>query len=180
MGISSVGDRLKIIDAVAFYLRGIRNAKRHEPLIKFKGWVLFPCLDFFATEYTISEAAIEIRDPQPLLCRTIIDNVDVTSIIDLKVTEWLGFLGYITVITTDVTSPKIHIRLSKPNARKVFGLIRRVWEADQIRMGMFTSIPLSFSSIILFIQMNKQKRNHEAIQLTKFLKNSTHKKKMNK
>lgn len=156
MGISSVGDRLKILDAVSYYLRGVRNAKRHEPLLKFKGWVLFPCFDFFATEYTISEAAIQIRDPQPLLCRTIIDNVDVTSIIDVKVSEWLGTLGYITVLTTDVTSPTIKIRLSVANSRKVFGLIRRVWEADQLKMGK------CFISSLLFIYLliNRKKLTH--------------------
>ena len=135
MGIVNVGDRLRILDFTSSFLRGLRNQKRQKTILNFKDWYLFPCWQVFAPQYRVTESAIEVRTPKPCMCKTETDNVDITSIQDMRKTTWCCCLGYIYIATNDPSMQFINMRLSTERSRTVYGVIKNLWEEDQLKMG---------------------------------------------
>ncbi len=136
MGISVVGDRLAILEATQTFLRGLRNEERNNlVLAPFKDWRPMRLCGIFERKYTVTEAAIIIDDPNPCACRTNRDNVDVTSIVDIQMTQGC-LLTRVKVITKDPSMPEFTIRLGHRKGRQVYGTIKNLWEEDQLKMGL--------------------------------------------
>jgi len=68
------------------------------------------------------------------------DIVDVTTIIDINMTEFMGFLGYVEVLSTDKRLPRLVIRLRLKPAREAFMILKNLWEEDQLRMGAMAKV----------------------------------------
>jgi hypothetical protein len=68
-------------------------------------------------------------------CGYEMDIIDVTTIIDVNMKEFMGFLGYIEVLSTDKSIPKLIICLRLHQAREAFLVIKNLWEEDQLKMG---------------------------------------------
>jgi hypothetical protein len=137
MGITAVGDRLRIIDSVETFLRGERNKSRQAIVMRFQNWHCCPCLGCFYPTYTVTESAIIINKPNPFcVCNRLIDNVDITSIQDLSLTVGVVF-GTVIVATSDpsVRGGKIKMKLEKTFAKRVHGTIKNLWEEDQLKLG---------------------------------------------
>ena len=49
--------------------------------------------------------------------------------------EFLGYLGYVEVLSTDKHMPRVIIRLRLHKAREVFKVLKNLWEEDQVRVG---------------------------------------------
>ena len=58
MGVTSVGDRVRIIESTSAFLRGERNRKRNRDIIKFSGFTFFPCTKWVAPYYHVSESYV--------------------------------------------------------------------------------------------------------------------------
>ena len=137
MGITSVGDRLRIIESTKAFLRGERNRTRQSTIIRFTGWKLLPCFHWYAPHYYLSESAIVIRKAECCTCSTSVDNVDISSITDLQLVTGCCFAWvYIDTKDPSVKGGKIKVMLTIKDATKVHGTVKNLWEEDQLKMGL--------------------------------------------
>jgi hypothetical protein len=96
MGIAKVGPRIRILKACKNFKRTLKNWERNEVVIDVMNWHLRPrSLVFFPTRYKFTPAAIIVHDPRPLECGYVIDRIDVSTIIDINMMEFMGFLGFV-------------------------------------------------------------------------------------
>ena len=68
------------------------------------------------------------------------DLIDVTSIIDVNMAEFFGFLGYVEILSTDKRLPRIVIKLRLHKAREAFKILKNLWEEDQLRVGAIAKL----------------------------------------
>lgn len=134
MGITNVGDRVRIVESTRAFLRGERNRARQSTILRFTGWKLLPCFHWYAPHYYLSESAIVIRKNVCCTCSTIVDNVDISSISDLQLVTGCCF-AWVIIDTNDpsVQGGTIKVMLTIDDANKVHGTIKNLWEEDQLK-----------------------------------------------
>ena len=136
MGIDKVGHRIKLKQAMSKFRRALKNYERNEVLAHFRQWYFQPSfLVLWPSYYDITNVALVVHVQHPLLCAVEHEVVDLSSIVDINLEELAGVLGYIQIISKDPIHPRLSLRLRLHKARKLFSLLRNVWDEDQLRVG---------------------------------------------
>lgn len=115
MGITSVGDRLRIVDSVQAFLRAQRNRDRRLVIMSFNDWHLLPCMEICIPRYEISEGSIVIRRPSPCICCTFVDNVDISTVTDVKL--YVGIISGFFLFRANFWQLTLPLWISAPRAR---------------------------------------------------------------
>jgi len=138
MGINEIGDRLKILQQVEAYLRGMRNRQRQADILVFRNWTLSPFASWTSSSVHISESAIVVHTPHPLLCSVDVDNIDISSVLDLSMDAGM-FRSVVKVRTSDPSWGRkggvLKFFLPNDQATKVLKTLRALVLEDQKKLG---------------------------------------------
>ena len=137
MGIDSVGDRLKIVQMTEAYLRGLRNRQRQKNLDVVHSFTFMPVPLALKSKYQITESAVVVRTPRPFICSVDVDNVDISSIQEIKL-EAGAFFSSLTISTSDPSvmrkGGKLRLCLTNIKGAAVHKLLKNLWDADKKKM----------------------------------------------
>jgi len=137
MGVTSVGDRLRIVESTQAFLRGERNRRRQKDILVFSGWTLFPCTKWVAPHYHISESAIIVREWHPFRCSTSVNNVDISSVTDVALSTGCCF-AWLVIDTKDpsVVGGKLKVMVTLSAAKRIHTVVKNLVEEDELKMGL--------------------------------------------
>lgn len=136
LGVAKVGHRIKLLQGMKKFRRALRNFERNDVLLHVREWYWRPrFLVWFPTYYDITPSALILHVQYPLRCAVVDEVVDLSSIVDINLTELVGFLGYVDIEARDTVHPRLRLRLRLHKARYLFSILRNAWEEDQLRVG---------------------------------------------
>lgn len=136
IGITKVGHRVKLLLVAAKFRRALKNYNRNVAIVdEFKEWYPLSCLTCWKRQFKITPAAIIVTTPKPTRCGKDVDNIDMSSILDINRIIGCCFT-YVEILTKDHHHPRISVRVTHKFGNKLFMAIKNLWEEDQMRIGV--------------------------------------------
>lgn len=137
MGVTRIGDRVKILNACKQFTRKERTKARQRVVLKAKMFTWTPCGAWFAPTFAVTHSSLTIRTWTWWKCLVEVDNVDLMQCRDLKLVRGCCF-STVVVQTNDAGSDdgRYEILLTHHEATKFHQTLKNLWEEHQLLSGV--------------------------------------------
>lgn len=131
-GGGKLGHRITLQRELSRMQQVSRISSKNKTLLRFIRHYWFPCFVLFKDRYNLTQASLQMK--RSTLTGEHQMQVDLSSIKDLDFTVTC-LRSYLTIYSSDITSPELLIPLSRSGGEVVYQTLRRAWEHDQSHMA---------------------------------------------